>query len=100
MNSKAETIFSGITATKTDTANFSISKSDKVNVTLVGTSTSVGTVKIYGVDAGGNNRELHSEAATANFEKVFDLTPVGYAEITVHVTAYTSGTFAAYLNTR
>lgn len=100
MPALSSTIFSGITATKTDTSYTQLRDYENVSLTLVGTGTSVGTVKIYGKDAGGNNRELHSEAATADFEKVFDLTPVGFVEITVHVTAYTSGTFAAYLNAR
>jgi|DEB0MinimDraft_6_1074348.scaffolds.fasta_scaffold61236_2 hypothetical protein len=100
MASTAETIFSGITATKTDTANFEIGRYDKVSVSIVGTDTAVATVVIYGIDAGGNNRELHSQAFTADDDMTFDLTPIGHTTITVHITAYTTGTFAAYLNAR
>lgn len=92
--------FTGITATKTDTSSIDVSGNDKVAVTLVGADTAVATVVIYGVDSGGNNRELHTETFTADDEKVFDCSAVGFHLLTVHVTAYTTGTFAAYLNAR
>lgn len=99
MPSTSETIFSGITATKTDTADFSIRDYNAVAVSVVGTSTAVGTVKVYGV-TNSNNVEVHEFTFTADDNKGVNLTAVGYTAITVHVTAYTSGTFAAYLDAR
>ena len=100
MPSTSETIFSGITATKTDTANFSIRDYNAVALSVIGTSTAVATVKVYGVDAGGNDVEIHEFSFTADDNKGVNLTWVGYTQITVHITAYTTGTFAAYLDAR
>ena len=100
MPSTSETFFTGIVATKTDTAAKSIRDYDKVAVTVIGTSTAVGTAIVYGVDAGGNNVPIHTFTFTADANQGVNLTWCGYTSVTVHITAYTSGTFAAHIDAR
>ena len=100
MASTNETFFSGITATKTDTAARSIREYSAAAVTVVGTGSAVGTALVYGVDAGGGNVLLKTFTFSAADRKGLNLSSVGYTSVTVHISAYTSGTFAAYLDAR
>jgi hypothetical protein len=100
MASTSETVFSEITATKTDTTALSIRDYGAVALTVVGTGTAVGTAIVYGVDAAGNDVSVHTFTFTEDDNKGVNLTWCGYTSVKVHITAYTSGTFAAYLDAR
>mgnify|MGYP003625529760 CR=1 FL=1 len=97
----ADVIFTGIGAVKTDTGYTDIGNSDKVNVTLKAAGGSVdGTLKIFGKDAEGDDIFLASEVFTEAGTTTFPLTAVGFVEVTVHVTAWVAGTFAATINAK
>ena len=100
MPSTSETFFSGIVATKTDTTAINIRPYGAVALTVVGTGSAVATAEVYGVDGGRNNVLLETLTFTVADEQGLNLTWVGYGEVNVHITAYTTGTFAAYLDAR